>query len=214
MGDNQRRLRQDGIVQFQLWNQVLDVIPDRRRFAINLLFILATALAAATPDLVAAQQEDGTVIAILDMERILRESKAAKNLREEIDSQRQAHQATLREQENALRAADQELARQRAVLSAEAFAAKRKELQEQAIGLQQELLSRQKEIEELFGRGINQVRNALAEVAKEIADERGISLILLKATIVLASRDLDITEEALQRLDERLPAVTLAKESN
>lgn len=189
------------------------MIPDRRRFAISLLFILATALAAATPDLAAAQ-EDGTVIAILDMERILRESKAAKNLREEIDSQRQAHQATLREQENALRAADQELARQRAVLSAEAFAAKRKELQEQAIGLQQELLSRQKEIEELFGRGINQVRNALAEVAKEIADERGISLILLKATIVLASRDLDITEEALQRLDERLPAVTLAKESN
>ena len=91
-------------------------------------------------------------------------------LRAEIDKQRQAHQTTLREQENALRTADQELARQRAVLSAEAFAAKRKELQEQANSLQQEFVSRQKEMEELFGRGIGQVRKALAEVAREIAE--------------------------------------------
>jgi len=158
--------------------------------------------------------QEGTVIAILDMERILRDSKAAATLREEIDKQRELHQTTLREQENALRTADQELARQRAVLSAEAFAAKRKELQEQANGLQQGFVSRQKEMEKLFGGGIRQVRQALAEVVKEIADERGISLILLKATIVLASRELDITDEALQRLDERLPSVNFAASDN
>ena len=54
----------------------------------------------------------------------------------------------------------------------------------------------------------------MAEVAKEIADERGINLILLKATIVLASRELDITEDALQRLDQRLPSVNFATSGN
>ena len=101
-----------------------------------------------------ALAQEGANIAILDVERILRDSKAAATLRAEIDKQRQTHQTSLREQENALRTADQELARQRAVLSAEAFAAKRKELQEQANNLQQEFVSRQKEMEELFGRGI------------------------------------------------------------
>jgi len=187
------------------------VTAIRQLLALSLIIVFAAVL---TAKLVPAAAQDGTGIAILDMERILRESKAAKNLREEIDKQRQIHQSTLSEQENALRAADQELARQRAVLSSEAFAAKRKELQDQAMSLQQEFLTRQKELEQLFGKGIGQVRNALAEVAKEIADERGISLILLKATIVLASRDLDITEEALKRLDEKLPSVNLAKESN
>ena len=182
-----------------------------RLLAVSLLLVSAAVL-GAKPNPALAQE--GTVIAILDMERILSESQAAKDLREEIDKQRQVHQTRLSEQENALRAADQELARQRAVLSAEAFAAKRKELQDQAMGLQQEFLARQKEMEELFGKGIVQVRNALAEVAKEIADERGINLILLKATIILASRELDITEEALRRLDERLPSVDLAKQSN
>ena len=182
-----------------------------RRLATHLFLVLIVAL-ALEPAPAAAQE--GTVIAILDMERILRESKAATTLRQEVERQRQVHQNTLREQENALRSADQELARQRAVLSAESFTAKRKELQEQAVNLQQEFVSRQKEMEELFGRGIGQVRNALAQVAKEIADERGINLILLKATIVLASRDLDITEEALKRLDERLPSVDLTASGN
>lgn len=187
------------------------MIAVRRLLTLSLVIVLA-ALVTARFDPTAAQ--DNASIAILDMERILRESKAATNLREEIDKQRQIHQSKLSEQENALRAADEELARQRAVLSAEAFSAKRKELQDQAIGLQQEFLTRQKELEQLFGKGIGQVRNALAQVAKDIADERGISLILLKATIVLASRELDITEEALKRLDEKLPSVDLAKESN
>ena len=182
-----------------------------RRLATSLSFVLIVGLALG-PGPAAAQ--DGTVIAILDMERILRDSKAAATLRQEVDKQRQTHQTTLREQENALRTADQELARQRSVLSADAFTAKRKELQDQAVALQQEFVTRQKEMEELFARGIGQVRNALAEVAKEIADERGISLILLKATIVLASRDLDITEEALKRLDERLPSVDLSASGN
>ena len=184
---------------------------SRRLLAPGLCLVFAAALMS---NACLALAQEGTVIAILDMERILRQSKAATTLREEIDKQRQVHQSTLREQENALRSADQELARQRAVLSAEAFAAKRKELQEQANQLQQEFVSRQKEMEELFGNGIRQVRNALAEVAKEIADERGINLILLKATIVLANRDLDITDEALQRLDERLPSVDLTGPGN
>jgi Skp family chaperone for outer membrane proteins len=186
------------------------VLLTRRLLTAALCLTFAVVLTSSS-----ALAQEGAVIAILDVERILRDSKAAATLRAEIDKQRQTHQTSLREQENALRrTADQELARQRAVLSAEAFAAKRKELQEQANNLQQEFVTRQKEMEELFGRGIRQVRQALAEVAKEIADERGINLILLKATIVLASRELDITEDALQRLDQRLPSVNFATSGN
>ncbi len=161
-----------------------------------------------------ARAAEAPVIAILDMDRILRDSKAAAALRTEVDSRRTSFQSELQEQEQALRAADQQLARQRSVLSAEAFAAKRKELQEQAAGLQQEFLKRQNEMEQIFGQGIGQVRKALAEIAQEIATERGIDLILLKATIVLAARELDITDEALKRLDEKLPSVNLSATQN
>ena len=145
----------------------MTVFHSIRTLSISLALLL---LAGMTVGPAPTAAQESTVIAILDMERILRDSKAATTLRLEVERQRQAHQATLRDQENALRTADQELAQQRAVLSAEAFTAKRKELQDQAVGLQQEFIARQKEMEALFGRGIGQVRNALAQVAKEIAD--------------------------------------------
>ena len=113
-----------------------------------------------------------------------------------------------------LRAADEELARQRAILSAEAFAAKRKELQEQVGHLQRDFTARQKELEQIFAKGMAKVRRALVEVAAEIATEQKIDIILLKATVVLVSRELDITEDALKRLDEKLSSVAESATQN
>lgn len=186
----------------------------KSRLIRTLVFGLVFALAAVSWEAAPVRAQEPLVIAILDMERILRDSKAAQTLRAEIDRQRTEHQKELREKEDALRTADEELARQRAVLSAEAFAAKRRELQEQATSLQREFLSRQKGMEQAFGKGISQVRSALVDVATNIAEERGIDLILLKGAVVLVSRELDITEETMERLNEKLPSVDVSAMQN
>lgn len=180
----------------------------------TLVFGLVFALAVVPWEVAPVRAQEPLVIAVLDMERILRDSKAAQTLRAEIDRQRAEHQKELREKEDALRTADEELARQRAVLSAEAFAAKRRELQEQATSLQREFLSRQKGMEQAFGKGIAQVRSALVDVATNIAEERGIDLILLKGAVVLVSRELDITEETMERLNEKLPSIDVSAMQN
>ena len=56
---------------------------------------------------------------------------------------------------------------------------------------------------------MNQVRLALVDIVKEIAQERGADLVLSKANVVLVRPDLEITSEALERLNVRLPGVTL-----
>ena len=55
---------------------------------------------------------------------------------------------------------------------------------------------------------------ALVEVAAEIATEQKIDIIFLKATVVLVNRELDITEDALKRLDENLPSVAESATQN
>jgi Skp family chaperone for outer membrane proteins len=72
----------------------------------------------------------------------------------------------------------------------------RRDLQERKRALDQSMIS-----------GMAQVRAKLVEVVAEIAKERGISLVILKSAIFLGTTDLEITDEALQRLNERLPAV-------
>ncbi|MDH3917889.1 MAG: OmpH family outer membrane protein, partial [Rhodospirillales bacterium] len=75
-------------------------------------------------------------IAVIDTQGIYRESEAVMGLQKRIDAQRSTYQEELRKKEESLRTADQELARQRTILSAEAFAQKRRELEEQVATLQ------------------------------------------------------------------------------
>ena len=185
------------------------IVKDRLRppgLSILVVFLVLCGFLATRP-IGLAHAADPPTVAILGVEQILRKSKASAGLRGEIDKLRTVHQGELRKQEKALRAAEEELARQRAILSAETFAAKRKELEVQARNLQRDFTSRQKELEQTFAKGMAKVRRALVEVATEIATEQKIDIVIPKATVLLVSPELDITEDALKRLDEKLPRV-------
>ncbi len=113
----------------------------------------------------------------------------------------------MREKEKKFRNANQELTRQRSVLTAEAYAKKRKELEQEITTVQREVQKRRKNLNQLFSKGVNQVQNELVKVAKKIAEERNLDLILSKATVVIVKPKFDITNEALRRLNAILPNV-------
>jgi Skp family chaperone for outer membrane proteins len=120
----------------------------------------------------------------------------------------------LREQERALREADEELARQRSILSPEAYAKKRGELEQRIAALRREARNRKRGLDKIFTQGMTRVQAELAKVAKEIAEERGLDLILSKATVVLVKPKFELTEEAVRRLNARLPDLPAAQPEN
>ena len=161
-----------------------------------------------------AQSGKNAVIAIIDMQKILRESVAVQTMQKELDQRRSLFQSELKTREEELRAADQELARQRAVLSADAYAKKRQNLERQVAGMRREIQERRKALDEDFGQGMNQVRLTLVGIVKKIAEERGADLVLAKATVVLVRPDLEITQEAFERLNAELPRIALPAPQN
>lgn len=186
--------------------------PSRflRGFAASLA--LSIGLLCAQP-LVAAEFE-APVFAIIDVQKILRESTAVQGLTARIESERQAYQSELSKKEEAVRNADQELARQRSILTAEAYAAKRRELEQQMAGLQREVRERKRALDQAFGQGMNKIQAELAKVAADIADENGLDLVLSKATVVIVKPEFEFTVEALERLNARLPDVSAADIQN
>jgi Skp family chaperone for outer membrane proteins len=176
--------------------------------------VLAAFLCTTIQSEAGAQDPGSPVFAIIDVQKVLRESTAVKSLSRSIEERKGKYQAELRTEEQALREADQELARQRSVLSAEAYVQKRSELEQKVATLQREAQKRKRGLERLFANGMGSVQNELAKVAKEIAEERGLDLILSKATVVIVKPKFEITDEAVQRLNERLPNVPLAQTQN
>jgi outer membrane protein len=147
------------------------------------------------------------VIAMIDVQAVLRQSLAAQGIQRQIEAEREAYHEILQKQEEKLRAADAELNRARASLSNEEYRLKRTELEASVASVRRELQERKRDLDQSMINGMAQVRAKLVEVVAEIAKERGINLVILKSAIFLGTTDLEITQEALERLNERLPAV-------
>ncbi len=176
--------------------------------------LLAAFLWMAIHSGLGAQEPNSPVLAIIDVQRVMRESTAVKSLSRDIEERKGRYQGELRKKEETLRKADRELTRQRSILSAEAYAQKRGELEQKVATLQRAARKRKRGLDQLFAHGMSKVQNELAEIAKEIAEERGLDLILSKATVVIVKPEFEITKEAMNRLNTRLPEVPLAQELN
>src|SRR5262249_51277892 len=172
--------------------------------------MFATALIACGFPALAQQKSAGPlVVAIVDVQKILEESKAARTVQAALDKQRSAYQADISKQENALRSADQDLVRQRATLSADALDKKRQELEQQAAALRRDVQTKRQQLDRMFQASMDQIRSSLLQVIDEIAAERGATLVLSKTTVLLSANDYDITAEALKRLNSKLPTVAV-----
>jgi outer membrane protein len=158
-----------------------------------------------------AAQQIPLSIAVIDIQQILRDSTAAKAVRAQVDKQKDAYQAQIAQQENALRDADKKLAEQRATLSADDFAKKRDQLGQQMDQLRQNSEKLKQQLEDAFNAGMGQVSQALAGVLTDIAKQRNLTLVLDKRAVPLSASGFDITADALKALNAKLPTVTIPK---
>jgi Skp family chaperone for outer membrane proteins len=158
----------------------------------------------------AAQKLPTTVAAVIDYQRILRDAAAARSIREQIEARRKAYQEEISKEEQRLHEADKEFAKQRSVLSAEAFAEKRRDFEQDVAEVQRMVQERRRELDRMSAAALNEVKEALIEIVTSIAEERGFNLVLPSSEVLFFARSLDLTEEVLAKLDARLPQVRLS----
>lgn len=154
------------------------------------------------------------VVAVVDHQRIMRDSRAAKSIQQQLEVRRKLYLDELAKEEQRLNEVGKELARQRGVLEAQAFAAKRKEYEEAVQALQRTSNERRRQLDEALGAANNEVRKALKEIVDELAEGRGFNLVLPASGVLLFSPKIDITDEVLARLDRKLPSVKVPETVN
>jgi outer membrane protein len=139
------------------------------------------------------------VVAVIDFQYVVKESAAGKSVRTQVDERQSAFQAEIKPLQ-------QELEKVRAELGNRI---------DRVNELQRIIQERKRQLDEMFNDGMRQVDLALVDVLKELAEERGINLILNagrgRGLVLFAENQIVITEEALRRLDARLPKVELTK---
>ncbi|MBL26602.1 MAG: hypothetical protein CMM50_03490 [Rhodospirillaceae bacterium] len=149
------------------------------------------------------------VIAVVDVQAILRGSTAFQAAVEKIRSQEQGYRDQISGREDELRKAQDELRRQRTILAPDVYTQRETEFQQQVESLQREVLTRNRELSQIRGNAERQVLKEVFEIVREIAEERGLTMVVDSSMTIVVNNRFAISNEVLKRLNERVKSISL-----
>lgn len=151
-----------------------------------------------------------STIAVVNIQKIMQDSKAAKAIRSQVKSKQKSFQAELDSKEDALQKEDQELAKQRSVLSQEAFEKKYRAFRKKAADAQKEVRAKRSKLDQGFNKALASVQQKVGEIVATICKEKGADVAISASQALYANPALDITDEVLKRLDSQMPNVSVS----
>lgn len=181
--------------------------PLRRRFVLGLAGIATVICLMAGQPRNALAELPASVVAVVDVQFILQEAAASRSIQKQLEAQRETYQNEISKQEDRLRAVEQELNRQRSVLSSDEFAQKRREFEQQVADVQRTVQARKRVLDQAFNESMTKVRDTVLQIVTEVAGEQKATLVLAKQQVVLAEKSLDLTSAVLERVNRKLPTV-------
>lgn len=176
-----------------------------------LLFALSGVFFTPTPTFAQDKASIPFNLAVVDLDVVRTEAAAAKSIRDQIDAKRNAYQADIQKEEEALRTANQELARKRTLLAPEAFNEERRAFEQRVIAVQKTVQDRKQELQNAQNDALRTFQEALNKTVLEIARDNRFTLILRKEQTIVVADNYDITKQVIATLDKTLPTVSVFK---
>jgi outer membrane protein len=174
---------------------------------------------AAKPAAPAAQQAappvlplppKGTLIVIVDPPTIEQHASAFQAVRVQHDKMIAGQQTEITKLEKDLRASDEELNKQRTILSPEAYAQKRRDLDKRFQDAQQTVQGKRRDIDQVAGDAYNKVVRQMLDLIAELMAENDYKIVMARPQLVASQNSLDVSGEIISRLNKKMPTVAVA----
>ena len=163
------------------------------------------------PSLLMAEYPN-TSIGVIDINRILSDADAAVNATKQIEK-------IAIDIENEIKLSDEQIIKEQnsliesqSIMAPEAFESKRNEYENKVQEYNNERQSKLMKIDELIAVSRNEILNAIKPILEEISNEKGITIVLEKTSIMLNAEKMDITNEVLKKLNKSLPTINLSRD--
>jgi len=176
----------------------------RALVAASVLTLVAPAYAAGPPP---AAGTPNPKILVIDRAAILRGSVVGQNIMKQVQALTVAAEQGLKARDVALRSEGQALQQQLAILAPAVKAAKIKAFEAKQAALQADVQKQQGLIQGGVLKARQQVEQALGPILQALMQERGANLLLDRNAVVLGTVNVDITKDAIARLNQKLPTV-------
>jgi len=148
------------------------------------LLAVALALAGAAAAVRAQPAPSQPVIVVVDMTQIMREAKAAKDVRDDLERQRNA-------------------------LAPEVFSQRSQEYQQRYVALDRDVQAKRQGLQQSYSDAMTRVENVAMQIISDVAKERKATMVVAKAALLYMNDGMDVTQDVTKRLDEKLPTMAV-----
>lgn len=173
----------------------------------------ASAMAADAAPAAAPAAGSSVSVAVLDLQKIMKESAAAKSIREQIEKKREQFQQEVSKDEDRLRKRDKDLAEQRSLMAPEKFEQERNSFKTEVETVQKEVQKKRLQLDRAYSKALAEVQDSITAIVKELSAEKKFSLMLPASQTLYYDGALEVTDVVLDRLNKKLSKVTVKIEA-
>jgi Skp family chaperone for outer membrane proteins len=153
--------------------------------------------------------------AIVDVQRVLGESAAGKSIQAQLETEGRKIRDQITKLDDELKNGENELKRQRSVMSADAFNEQAQALQRRQAEAQRIVQDRRDAFTKGQNDAVNVVGDNIRDIVQQLAAERHIGMVLRKEVVMsIADKNMDVTDDVIHRLNEKLPSVVVTVASS
>ena len=172
-------------------------------FIISILLTLSQPVLAADKDL----SSDSLNIAVVDVQQLMHKSKAAKSIQSQGKKLIDKYQKRINKLENELKESEKEVIEASKGDDKDEFLKQRDNFQNEIMSSQKELQKLNKKKDEAVAKSLNILRDEIIEIVDEMTKEDNYDLVITRADVITVSKNIDITEKVMNRLNKQLPSV-------
>ena len=151
-----------------------------------------------------------TSIAIVDLNLILSESKAAKAATKDFEKIQKDTESEIVASDKSMLEERNKLIEQQSVIAPEAFEVKAQDYEKKLQNYQVEKQNKLRNLEGVLQKARNEILENVKPILEELSKELGVTVILEKNSVLLSATNMDITDEVIKKLNKNLPKIKVS----
>jgi outer membrane protein len=146
-------------------------------------------------------------IVFVDMDKIITTSNAGKKVQSSLDKFAKKENQKFDSIEANLKKKEQEILKQKNILSKEELDKKIKSFQSELLKLRNDKIDFNKKIIKMNKESTNKMVNQINKILTQYAADNSVSLIIQKKNIIIGKTDLDITPQVLKEFNSKVKSI-------
>ena len=146
-------------------------------------------------------------IAILDVLSLLKESKAAKSMKDQLDKVAKGYSDVEKKKAKEIQKKEEELLRQKSTLTPEAFSDRKNAFEKTVIELNKTRDKNRRALAKAERESMVKIESAVEKIVKEIQTAEKIDVVIKKTAVILSEDSIDITSKVIEKLNKEVSTI-------